>query len=82
MNWFEKNSHSSIKDAIVNSIGEQGLISVWQKNEESEPVVFLNGKPFLTFTKDAEGTEDINVSELINAKKAIESKKEIKSKKK
>ena len=67
MNWFKDNTHSSIKDAIINSIGEQGLISVWKKDEESEPIIFLNGKPVCTFYETAAGGED--VVELINSKK-------------
>lgn len=67
MNWFKDNTHSSIKDAIINSIGEQGLISVWKKDEESEPIIFLNGSPICTFYEAAVGSED--VLELINFKK-------------
>jgi hypothetical protein len=55
MHFLKDSTYTNVKDAIINSTGEQGLISVWQKDEDSDPIFFINGSPFLTIKNQKKG---------------------------
>jgi hypothetical protein len=47
MAFLENNKYSTIKEAIINSTGDYGLIAIYVNPTTKEEVFFLNGKPYL-----------------------------------
>jgi len=51
MAWLENYTYSTIKEAIINSTDENGLIACY-KDKNEKLTYFVNGKPVMNF-KDA-----------------------------
>lgn len=51
MAWLEDSTYTTIKEAIINSTVENGLIACYN-DKDGRRIYFVNGKPVMNF-KDA-----------------------------
>lgn len=48
MAWLENSTYSTIKEAIINSTGDNGLIACY-KDKDGKCTYFVNGRPVLNY---------------------------------